>query len=411
MRAPTPRVANVTVPNAGFELPVLTSPPYMFAPIAGASWTFGGSSGLIVGGNVLGQPYPPAAEGIQVAFLQDASGVVSQALSGFVAGATYNVRFKAAQQNAGNTEDVDVFLDAVFLGNAKPAGQVNEQFEFPFTAAQSTYTLTFQAKNTFPVAGNTLYLDDVEIVGVSAPVVDLAAGLIHYWKLDEVGAVARADSVGTLALGVNGAPLDSAGKVLNAFDSNNGNSFLQGANLDLSSRSFTLAGWLMAYGPDTTNNTDSWLASQGDAGLGINDFDLRLTSSIVSSPGGPGLRFGWGRNFEYEIAVPGAYTFDAVTWHFICVRYDLATQTMRLRWNSTDAPPKTAQPALTNSGYPFWLGHLQYAGTGYTNRARIDELAIWDRSLSDAEVTHFFTTPGLPISAAPRALSVGFFSH
>lgn len=647
MTAPTLRVANITIPNAGFELPVLTSPPYMFAPIAGADWTFGGSSGLIVGGDVLGQSYPPAPEGIQVAFLQDATGVVTQTLSGFVAGATYNVRFKACQQNPGNTEDVDVSLDAILLGNAKPAGLTIEQFEFPFTAAQSTYTLKIEAKNRFPVTGNTLYLDDVEIIGVSDPVggggadtlftvnaaspqatgligwfagadptdptvlfdssvlanhgtdtfvnamtyensihgrdhvmliangwavpnagpcqallppftvtgwtltafdrsgstqlslvlpfgagwntffhscqvssnlatainavftttgnagwslstwhhwalrfnatnsreyfydgvkippsdtadqplscyldlgggnqvapnglygylddvrvynhaltdaeiadsanpskrlllyksVDtLANGLTHYWKLDEVGTAARADSKGTNHLSVVGTSVNGVGKLLNSFDSNNGVSFLQGANLDLSNKSFTLAGWVQPYGYDTTNNGDVWLCSQGDGGGGTNCFDFRYTTgSLVSVPGQRGARFGWGPSFQNEIALVFTPDISGTVWSFCCVRYDLATQTMRMRINGTDATPQVGVPALTNSGLPLWVGYLQYGGNGYTNRSRVDELAVWDRSISDAELTSFQNAPGLPISAAPkRALSVGFFSH
>jgi hypothetical protein len=165
--APPP--APLTIPNAGFEAPILAPPGYAFNP-AGASWTLAGSSGLIQGG-LFGAAAAP--EGGQVAFLQEASGVISQVLTGFIAGVNYDVKFKACQQFVDHTEDFDVYMDAILIGNAKPAGVAFQQFSFPFASGQTSYTLKFQGKNTAAYAGNTAYIDDVQIVpssgGISRP--------------------------------------------------------------------------------------------------------------------------------------------------------------------------------------------------------------------------------------------------
>jgi hypothetical protein len=242
------------------------------------------------------------------------------------------------------------------------------------------------------------YITDAEVTALfnsgagHRPLV--GAGLEHYWKLDEVGPGTRDDSVGSNDLTVMGTTVGGAatGLVGSSFDSNNGAAYLQGANLNLAGRSFTLAGWVQAYGGDSTLNTEVWLCSQGNSQSSTNDFDFRYTNNTQTAPAGKGLRFGWGSAFQYEIAVPLASPIDitGTVWNFMCVRYDLATQTMRLRWNNTDATPQVGAAALTNNGAPFWVGHLQYSTGVYTNRARIDELMVYDRSLTDSEVSTLF---------------------
>lgn len=154
----------ITIPNAGFETPVV--PSYQYNP-PGASWTW--STGGIIAGGAFGGP--PAASGGQLGFVQQ-TGAMWQALSGFIGGTTYDIKFKAARQFAGDLPDFDVLMDSTNLGRFAPTSTAWTQYSIPFTAGTSSYTLAFQGVNT---AGMTIsvMLDDIQIVpatgGITRP--------------------------------------------------------------------------------------------------------------------------------------------------------------------------------------------------------------------------------------------------
>jgi len=117
-------VASTAIPsNSGFEAPAQNL--YSYGPISGSSWTFGsqagiqrnGSAWLIGGGS-------NASEGVQAAFVQDATGnsCFSQNISGFVAARAYTFAFSAAQRaNNQGGQIVSVFLDDSLVGRYTPA--------------------------------------------------------------------------------------------------------------------------------------------------------------------------------------------------------------------------------------------------------------------------------------------------
>src|SRR5450759_1229535 len=78
------RACAVSVPNFGFETPVISS--YQYNP-SGGSWTFSGASpsgsGIVRNGGAFGNFNAP--QGVQAAFVQE-YGTISQAISGFTAG-------------------------------------------------------------------------------------------------------------------------------------------------------------------------------------------------------------------------------------------------------------------------------------------------------------------------------------
>src|SRR6185369_17486820 len=72
---------SLTVPNAGFETPVLGNGNFQYSP-SGGSWSFANGGG-ISGMNSPFTGVPSAApDGVQVAFLQG-TGTISQSISGF----------------------------------------------------------------------------------------------------------------------------------------------------------------------------------------------------------------------------------------------------------------------------------------------------------------------------------------
>ena len=110
----------VTVPNFGFETPSIGS-RFEYNP-GGGSWTFSGNgarptgSGLCGNGSAFGNPKAP--QGTQAAFLQ-ATGTISQAISGFIPGTSYTVTFSAAQR-PGNAQTWNVKMDDAVIGSYRP---------------------------------------------------------------------------------------------------------------------------------------------------------------------------------------------------------------------------------------------------------------------------------------------------
>jgi uncharacterized repeat protein (TIGR01451 family) len=158
-------VSAITQPgDAGFESPVVGTGAfgdYLYDP-SGTAWTFSGTSGVAGNGSGFTAGNPPAPQGTQVGFLQNA-GSISQAVT-FAAG-TYELTFSAAQRsNFGvSTQAVQVQVDGNVVGTFTPSGTGYATFTTsPFTVAAGSHTIKFVGLN--PRGGdNTALLDNVSI--------------------------------------------------------------------------------------------------------------------------------------------------------------------------------------------------------------------------------------------------------
>jgi YD repeat-containing protein len=128
---------SLSVPNAGFETPVLGNGNFQYAP-SGGSWSFangGGISGM--NSPFTGAP-SSAPDGVQVAFIQ-ATGTISQSISGFQASANYVITFSAIQRtNCCNTtgQDIGVYIDSTLVGTFHPGNSA--YVEYSTTPRSST---------------------------------------------------------------------------------------------------------------------------------------------------------------------------------------------------------------------------------------------------------------------------------
>jgi len=157
----------ITVPNSGFETPSVGSGQYQNGP-SGASWTFGGISGIDGNGSTLSNPSAP--EGQQGAFLKDA-GTISESLSGFQANVSYTLTFSAAQgsSNQTGTQVLQVLLDGSVLGTVTPSGTGYTDYSTAaFTTTAGSHTLRISGLDASG-SNNTAFLDNIRLT-VSAPV-------------------------------------------------------------------------------------------------------------------------------------------------------------------------------------------------------------------------------------------------
>ena len=148
------------IPNAGFENPPIGAGHYQYNP-AGGGWAFSSGSGLVANGSGFGNPNAP--EGTQAAFIQQ-SGTLTQALSGFVVGSVYRIRFKAVERS-GNAQSWNVKVDNTVIGSFNPGSGASSYADYTtstFTATAVTQTLAFVGTN---LAGgdNTIFIDTVAI--------------------------------------------------------------------------------------------------------------------------------------------------------------------------------------------------------------------------------------------------------
>jgi len=151
--------------NLGFELPVLGSGNYQYDP-SGGSWVFeggsGNGSGLVANGSAFGNPNSP--QGVQAAFLQGYSSI-TQTLTGFTPGVTYDITFSAAQrggtaQHGGQSWNVTI--DGVVIASYAPVGTSFATYTAAFTASASIHTLSFVGTD-LATGDNTVFIDSVII--------------------------------------------------------------------------------------------------------------------------------------------------------------------------------------------------------------------------------------------------------
>jgi alpha-L-rhamnosidase len=188
--------------NYGFETPSVGS--FQYNP-SGAGWTFTAQSGnngagLTPNGTLFNSSNPNAPEGTQVAFLQSIS-TISQAISGFVPGATYAVTFSAAQragQFQQSRQTWDLRLDGSVIASYAPPANATSYVDYAaaFTATAATHTISFVGTD-LPGGDNTVFLDNVRIVpSPSLALVQLGMQLTNFpdgnqfqlsWPADHTG--------------------------------------------------------------------------------------------------------------------------------------------------------------------------------------------------------------------------------
>jgi len=173
--------ANVTIKvsglsplmNPGFEAPFTSS--YIYNP-SGGWWTFtaqsgANGSGVTANNSAFSSGNTNAPEGFQNAFLQGIS-TISQPLSGFTPGATYNVTFAAALRalnlNGGQTWQVKI--DNTLIGDFRPPVSATNYVDYTtnFTATGTTHTLKFVGTDVHG-GDNTVFLDNVRLTFVAPP--------------------------------------------------------------------------------------------------------------------------------------------------------------------------------------------------------------------------------------------------
>lgn len=205
----------------------------------------------------------------------------------------------------------------------------------------------------------------------------IAAGLVAYYRFDETSGTSALDSSGsgrtatmrgaTFGPGLRGnaATLDGVSEYVSLPDS-----IVAGLT------SFSISAWV--YMNNTTAHTR------------IFDFGTGTTAYMFFTPETANERFGitmTGIGGEEHVDTPVLATGS---WQHVAVT--LAGGTGTIYVNAVKAAQNTnmtLNPASLGTTNQNWLGRSQYTGDPYLN-ARIDNFRIYDRALSQSEVTQLF---------------------
>jgi hypothetical protein len=190
--------------------------------------------------------------------------------------------------------------------------------------------------------------------------------LIHYWKLDEASGSQRFDSIGSLHLSENGGPVpsvigkkNSAAQVENNYPISSSwslaSSFSVSVRLKFDSHLFD--GWIVAFKNGAVNPT--WLFI-------LNDSDIpAFSNGFISVSATDPISIG-----EYHLLVG---TFDGSLFKF-----------------SVDGSLFfTSAPGQTSDGGSGLL-QLRDNSSGFLHD--LDELAIWNRAISQSDVTSLWNS-------------------
>jgi len=209
---------------------------------------------------------------------------------------------------------------------------------------------------------------------VSAQGPTLQTDLVAWWKLDEASGT-RADSAGSLDLTDNNTCGQVAGVVGNAVDIVKSNSeYLSHADdpdFDLSG-DWTINGW--AKWSDPAN--DFYLISKdagGDRAYSIFYHTGAGQYRLLVSGDGASVGF-------VNYGDGGSIVTD--TWNMLTFYHDSAADEIGFGVNAGTPITNSYSAGMYNSGQPFFLGRY-YSSYGDIS---IDELAIWDRLLTQAEL-------------------------
>src|SRR5579864_2195660 len=254
------------------------------------------------------------------------------------------------------------------------------------------YTFSVAAINNFglgsgtsstavtPTGASSTYASSVIGTGPSGN------GPVGYWHVgDPSGSPYAADSSGNGAWGIynTGATLGGSGALTNDGDTSFSGSmtYNTGNGLPTGNASRTVELWLK-----TTSTANMTLLQWGDASNGATDYIVQLTN---------GYRVWINLNNQTNPALNAPYTLANGQWHYVVVTWNGTVFTLYVDGTSAGT---WSNGGLQTTSTPLTIGN---------SSTSLDEVAVYNRALSQSEVTAHFLASGNSQPAAPQAGSVG----
>jgi hypothetical protein len=210
---------------------------------------------------------------------------------------------------------------------------------------------------------------------------DLADDLISYWTFDnaDTSGTTAIDSTGTNNGTIDGATTGVAGKIAQAYDFDGATNYVNTnyapANVN---NGYTICLWFDSDDATISARQDIF----GETGTNVADWRLSIETDEQAQ-----VRI---RDDTLSLTtLEGTTTVAGNGWHYICSTYNETSTTAHLY---IDGSQQDSDAATLNSDFtPIWdffIGARNDGGNDANNfDGTIDEVGIWNRALSPAEVT------------------------
>lgn len=207
----------------------------------------------------------------------------------------------------------------------------------------------------------------------------LTNNLVAYWKLDESTGNAS-DSSGNGKTLTNNSVSYSAGKINNAGNFNGSNGQFSRSDMGLAPGFISISFWVKPTSLPTSGNFMSMIARY--ANFGTYGYDFRLHNDAGTQK----IQFTTGATYT----VTSSTTLSTSVWSHLAVTADGSNMYLYLNGSQIAT---SAVSTLGSENIDFFIGAINYgAGIQRYFNGSIDEVGIWSRALSGAEVTQLYNS-------------------
>jgi hypothetical protein len=153
--------------------------------------------------------------------------------------------------------------------------------------------------------------------------------------------------------------------------------------LNLAGKSLTISAWIKVKQLPPSGYTYPFVARRQDSGSYNADYLVEVTSD-------GGICFTYADN-RYGACTPGGVVSTGQWYHVVAV-FNSSSTTAKIYVNTVQrASQVTGQQLTSNSGAVFRLAYTWYTGNNKYYNGVLDEIAVFDRALTDAEISALYT--------------------
>jgi Concanavalin A-like lectin/glucanases superfamily len=256
----------------------------------------------------------------------------------------------------------------------------------------------------------TEQIEDAPELPVASVVVP-TSGLIGEWKLDETGGTTANDTKNNFDATVQGGAAFIAGKLGNALNLNNGTAGTGGkyaqmpsnATLDgVQEGNYTISAWFHPYSrpPNTSSNNTFWaiVSKYGQhMGLVYNNVGRFVARHYLTG--------------NVLVTNNSSATFPVNDWYHVASVVNKAQGTLKIYVNGDLEGTETFTPNTAAREYgttPFRIGRAQ---TTWAADGRVDQVRIYNRALTDAEIADLSDESGGSLGPTLRVGWMGMDEH
>ncbi len=292
----------------------------------------------------------------------------------------------------------------------------------PSQEVYAPQTRTFDLATLDPIPSGFLQpSDDVSSSSLSssfpqivAPVPTLQNGLLASFQMDEGSLLTDSSpllSDASFSQHVTGATIDS--EKVAVFDVTK-NAYLKAdstAERQVGHAGFSVSAWIRPMGISSDVTVPAplrgILAMSSQAGFGLSTFQLYHNNNLLRFTVGDGTRVG--STTPQADIVDSKVCLENDTWYFVSAWYDPLTDTIAL---SVNGEPPVFADAVNTSGFQsvidsgdLFIGSIfnQPTFSGLSFNGAIDDVRVWNRTLSDAERSNLFKASPLHSRVQPSS--------